>query len=206
MSFRSRRYTPNTGRFITRDHVGYVDGPSLYFAAFIPGGLDPNGTQSRPPRRVSCTFAKGNYIWSQSVEIRVGETPADACHRIAKRSWTLIHPTGPSVPYPLPSPGGRLPDNQTIHPCPTTGLDVVCEAVPGQGYHVPATVIPWDRRNVGIGMLFCPACNASRSMCQECCSELVRQAMANETSLVTKGVIARMLDPCYIYCNSKYGS
>ena len=44
MYFRARYYDPNTGEFISRDPLGYVDGMSLYRAYFVPGGVDPSGT------------------------------------------------------------------------------------------------------------------------------------------------------------------
>ena len=45
MYFRARYYDPQTGEFISRDPLGYVDGMSLYRGCFIPGGLDPWGLQ-----------------------------------------------------------------------------------------------------------------------------------------------------------------
>ena len=44
--FRARYYDPQTGEFISRDPLGYVDGMSQYRAYFVPGGLDPSGTVS----------------------------------------------------------------------------------------------------------------------------------------------------------------
>ena len=43
MYFRARYYDPQTGEFISRDPLGYVDGMSQYRAYFVPGGVDPLG-------------------------------------------------------------------------------------------------------------------------------------------------------------------
>ncbi len=43
MYFRARYYDPNTGEFISRDPLGYVDGMSLYRSYFVPGAMDPSG-------------------------------------------------------------------------------------------------------------------------------------------------------------------
>ena len=48
--FRARYYDPQTGEFISRDPLGYVDGMSQYRAYFVPGGVDPWGMcQQQPP-------------------------------------------------------------------------------------------------------------------------------------------------------------
>ena len=41
--FRARYYDPQTGEFISRDPLGYVDGMSQYRAYFVPGSMDPMG-------------------------------------------------------------------------------------------------------------------------------------------------------------------
>ena len=45
MYFRARFYDPDTGEFISRDPLGYVDGMSLYRGYFVPGAVDPLGLQ-----------------------------------------------------------------------------------------------------------------------------------------------------------------
>ncbi len=42
--FRARYFDPSLGRFTARDPLGYVDGLNLYSGYFVPGGLDPSGT------------------------------------------------------------------------------------------------------------------------------------------------------------------
>jgi len=42
---RNRSYEPATGRWLTIDPLGFVDGPNVYRAYFIPNGVDPNGTE-----------------------------------------------------------------------------------------------------------------------------------------------------------------
>ena len=46
--FRARYYDPNTGEFISRDPLEYVDGMSQYRAYFVPGAVDPFGLLSCP--------------------------------------------------------------------------------------------------------------------------------------------------------------
>jgi RHS repeat-associated protein len=41
--YKNRYYSPETGRFITRDPIGYVDGWNLYAAYFVPHATDPLG-------------------------------------------------------------------------------------------------------------------------------------------------------------------
>jgi RHS repeat-associated protein len=43
MYFRNRYYSPELGRFVTRDPSGFADGPNLYIAGFVPGLLDSFG-------------------------------------------------------------------------------------------------------------------------------------------------------------------
>ena len=45
MYFRARYYDPQTGEFISRDPLGYVDGMSQYRGYFVPGGVDPFGLE-----------------------------------------------------------------------------------------------------------------------------------------------------------------
>ena len=41
--YRARMYDPVSGRFVSRDPIGYVDGFSLYRSYFVPHGVDPTG-------------------------------------------------------------------------------------------------------------------------------------------------------------------
>ena len=41
--YRSRDYHAKLGRFVSRDPIGYLDGPSLYCAYFVPNKTDPSG-------------------------------------------------------------------------------------------------------------------------------------------------------------------
>ena len=40
---RRRTYEPETGRWLSEDPIGFVDGTNLYRAFFIPSGIDPSG-------------------------------------------------------------------------------------------------------------------------------------------------------------------
>ena len=44
MYFKARYYDPQTGEFISRDPLEYVDGMSQYRGNFVPKGMDPKGT------------------------------------------------------------------------------------------------------------------------------------------------------------------
>ncbi|MDX2050788.1 MAG: RHS repeat-associated core domain-containing protein [Polyangiaceae bacterium] len=43
--FRARYMDAELGRFVGRDPIGYVDGPSLYGSYFVPANVDPTGEQ-----------------------------------------------------------------------------------------------------------------------------------------------------------------
>jgi RHS repeat-associated protein len=49
--FRARYYSPELGRFVSRDPLGFVDGMSLYRAYFVPGEVDPWGLEAT---KLSC--------------------------------------------------------------------------------------------------------------------------------------------------------
>jgi RHS repeat-associated protein len=49
MYFRNRYYSPELGRFATRDPSGYADGMSLYQAYFVPNWADAYGLESEMP-------------------------------------------------------------------------------------------------------------------------------------------------------------
>jgi len=41
--YRARMYSPESGRFVSRDPIGYVAGDSLYRGYFVPDSTDPTG-------------------------------------------------------------------------------------------------------------------------------------------------------------------
>jgi len=69
MYFRARMYSPEMGRFVSRDPSGYVDGMNLYRGYFVPNGTDPTGTRWA---RVQGTYDCGgtNVVISMWVEYR----------------------------------------------------------------------------------------------------------------------------------------
>ena len=50
MYFRARYYDTNTGEFLSRDPLEYVDGMSLYRGYFVPDSIDPYGLDEEAPR------------------------------------------------------------------------------------------------------------------------------------------------------------
>jgi len=57
---RSRMYSPGLGRFVSRDPMVYVDGPSVYQAFFVPAGTDPFGLFDMTQWNTLHTFAVSN--------------------------------------------------------------------------------------------------------------------------------------------------
>lgn len=53
--FRTRNYSPNQGRFLIRDLLGYSEGFNLYNAYFVPNKIDPIGTASIHSCSCPCT-------------------------------------------------------------------------------------------------------------------------------------------------------
>jgi RHS repeat-associated protein len=65
--FRARYYSPELGRFISRDPLGFVDGMSLYRAYFVPGGMDPFGLDCVEERGKTRGFdLPANHGWSSA--------------------------------------------------------------------------------------------------------------------------------------------
>jgi len=44
---RARYYQPQSGRWMTQDPLGFVDGSNLYLAYFVPNGIDPSGMMTK---------------------------------------------------------------------------------------------------------------------------------------------------------------
>ena len=79
--FRARYYSPDLGRFISRDPLGFVDGMSLYRAYFAPGHVDPNGL--------------GDGFWEHSTKgpTGIGDFQVGFNLRV-KQFMTLVGPKG----------------------------------------------------------------------------------------------------------------
>jgi hypothetical protein len=65
MYFRARYYDPQTGEFVSRDPLEYVDGMSQYRGYFVPGKIDPRGLGSRSdiPKRMQFSCNCGWIDW-----------------------------------------------------------------------------------------------------------------------------------------------
>ena len=60
--FRARYYDPQTGEFISRDPLEYVDGMSQYRAYFVPGATDPFGLQFREVARAKYLVFNDRFL------------------------------------------------------------------------------------------------------------------------------------------------
>ena len=69
LHFRARMYSPNQGRFVSRDPSGYTDGWNLYRAYFVPNATDPTGRQATNP--CGCSGVDASYV--------SGAPPASQC-------------------------------------------------------------------------------------------------------------------------------
>ena len=71
---RARYYSPQLGRFISRDPLGFVDGMNLSRAYFAPGKVDPSG-------KGIATIAYGcesfrHWCWGECTCVYAGQTNA----------------------------------------------------------------------------------------------------------------------------------
>jgi RHS repeat-associated protein len=88
--FRARWMSGLTGRFLTRDPIGFKDGPSLYRAYFGPSGTDPSGL-----RKVCCKFRLGWLIseyTNKELDCAAGTNAGDCCSSYGStwhRLWAL---------------------------------------------------------------------------------------------------------------------
>ena len=63
-SFKGRMYDPWSGRFCSRDPIGYSDGLNLYRAYFVPSMTDPFGTLSAKPSLQCNGCGAGQVLWN----------------------------------------------------------------------------------------------------------------------------------------------
>ena len=73
--YRARMYDSRSGRFVSRDPIGYLDGHSLYRAYFGLDELDPSGLSKEKDSLANC-FADCSKKWPEP-EKRDGETDED---------------------------------------------------------------------------------------------------------------------------------
>jgi RHS repeat-associated protein len=78
--FRMRWFDPTTGRFITRDTLGYADSTSLYAAVFAPRNTDPSGLQKRIWMSIEDGFGASFY-----------DCPACEESDVKPQHWTVSH-------------------------------------------------------------------------------------------------------------------
>jgi len=87
---RARTYAPTTGRWLSKDPLGFVDGPNLYGAYFVPAGFDPSGT-----RKVCCQYSwsvEHQKKWIREAECAEQLDARSCCETIngSVWNWTLV--------------------------------------------------------------------------------------------------------------------
>jgi len=125
---RARTYEPVTGRWLSMDPLGFVDGPNLYRAYFMPGSVDPSGLVAiccdcaGGPRSGPATMSNYGddfFVARTDCQSDYSNCCRDACrrqHRWAsfRGSWRICS-AGPDGPPPI-----------GVDPCPSdwaTGTD-----------------------------------------------------------------------------------
>ena len=94
---RARVYEPVTGRWMSQDPLGLIDGLNLYSASFVPNGMDPSGMW----RRISRDVYESDVCHESLMDLAELVT-GDA------RDWVCIWPTsGWWDDYPYASIGAR---------------------------------------------------------------------------------------------------
>ncbi len=78
---RARAYQPTTGRWISTDPIGLVEGSNLYLAYFVPNSVDPSGlwTQIAPPRGNIYKADKDNESLMELAQIVTGDVEDWVC-------------------------------------------------------------------------------------------------------------------------------
>ena len=71
--FRARYYDPQTGEFISRDPLGYVDGMSQYRGYFVPGATDPSGLSCPAKKKCGVKAKKG---FDQKIDCGILKQPS----------------------------------------------------------------------------------------------------------------------------------
>ena len=95
--FRERRFLPFVGLFLSRDPLGFPDGPSFYAAWFVPHGTDPFGTDhwgglgnyeppvAQPKAPKTCIFQ-----WTQKIRTaNDGISNVENCKRPSQGARTI---------------------------------------------------------------------------------------------------------------------
>jgi len=89
---RARYYDPNTGEFISRDPLGYVDGMSLYRGYFVPNGVDPEGLACQedcPERNTELFFQNPASGKSTLGPVQIETVEALDLGKCGEFSWTI---------------------------------------------------------------------------------------------------------------------
>jgi RHS repeat-associated protein len=102
--FRARMYHARSGRFCSRDPIGYVEGMSQYRAYFVPGAMDPFGK-----RKVCCKYRDGYVIHSRfakEIDCEDGKSAGECCKSYTNilRNWAVEDSyDGPCARRPNPT-------------------------------------------------------------------------------------------------------
>lgn len=75
---RARYSSPQLGRFISRDPIGFADGYNLYRAYFVPQGVDPFGRE-----------VKRTYNWRETGDLNFSGDPIDIVNIVLVGSTSI---------------------------------------------------------------------------------------------------------------------
>ncbi|MBA3845294.1 MAG: RHS repeat-associated core domain-containing protein [Planctomycetes bacterium] len=107
--FKARQYSTTLGRFLSRDPMGYISGPSLYSAYFVPNATDPLGLFPAAPGAPSVPVEDDAGSWCcsdklQYMEIRV-KLPAQRVKQLKNMRALLDREAPPTGHAYLALPG-----------------------------------------------------------------------------------------------------
>jgi len=127
--FRARWMSPKTGRFLTRDPIGYWDGLSLFSTYFVLIGTDPSGMyeNGKGPKYVPIPPGSGPK-GPKYLPIPPGSGPKPYPN-IPRPEWP-IHPNGTLFPPGHPfAPPENLPPSQFPTVTPANCAHGICAAI-----------------------------------------------------------------------------
>ena len=166
--YRARMYSAESGRFVSRDPIGYWDGASLYRAHFAPNGLDPSGLDVYGQTTVDHYIRiNGNRRLRIKIVINIEDTGSQICVNVHARRMIEENPNyrdrwnDVATNFIYPGRGIWDPDNLWFYPNLSlllnggddeneyggpyfTGGGTVDHPITGEPVPVPTTYYPDD--------------------------------------------------------------